>query len=92
MPAADLPSFGLLHVRPMAELVFPGAVEAQGDPANQLLPLHAALVVDGQDERDVGQLEQRHLEHEGLLVGGVGLSPADGRLTLGHLMTHGVQQ
>lgn len=92
MPAADLLSFGLLHLGPVGQLLLAGAVQAQRDPADHLLPLHAALVVDGQDERDVRKLEQRHLEDEGLLVGGVGLAPADGRLALGHFVAHGVEQ
>lgn len=92
VPAANLLSFGLLHLSPVGELLLAGAVEAQRNPADHLLPLHAALVVDGEDERDVRQLEQCYLEDEGLLVGGVGLTAADGRLAFGHLMTHGVQQ
>ncbi len=69
----------------------PQSCSAQRDPANHLLPFHAALVVDRQDERDVGELEQSYLEHKGLLVGGVGLASANGRLALGHLLTHWVQ-
>lgn len=92
MPAADLLSFGLLHLSPVGELLLSGAVEAERNPANHLLALHAALVVDGEDERDVRQLEKSHLEDERLFVGGVGLTSADGRLALGHLVTHGVQQ
>lgn len=75
----------------MCELVLTGAVEAQRDPADHLLALDAAFVVDGEDERDVRQLEQRHLEHKGLPVGGVRLAAAQRRLALGHLLTHGVQ-
>lgn len=91
VPAADLLSFGLFHLSPVGQLFLPRAVEAQRDPANHLFALHAALVVDGQDERDVGELEQSHLEDECLFVGGVGLASADGRLTFGHLVAHGVQ-
>lgn len=76
----------------MRELVLPGAVQAQRDPADHLLALDAAFVVDGEDERDVRQLEQRHLEHEGLPVGGVRLATAQRRLTLRHLLTHRVEQ
>lgn len=85
-------SFRLLHLCPVCELVLARAVQAQRDPADHLLALDAAFVVDGEDERDVRQLEQRHLEHERLPVGGVGLAAAQRRLTLGHLLTHGVQQ
>lgn len=92
MPAANLLSFGLFHLSPVGELLLPGAVEAERNPSDHLLPLHAALVVDGEDERDVRKLEKRYLEDERLLVGGVGLTAADGRLAFGHLVTHGVQQ
>lgn len=91
VPAADLLSFALFHLSPVGQFFLPRAVEAQRDPANHLLALHAALVVDRQDERDVGELEQSHLEDECLFVGGVRLASADGRLTLGHLVAHGVQ-
>lgn len=76
----------------MCELIFAGAVQAQRDPPDHLFALDTAFVVDGEDERDVRQLEQRHLEHEGLPVGGVRLAAAQRRLALGHLLTHGVQQ
>lgn len=92
VPAADLLSFRLLHLSPVRQLLLPGAVQAQGDPANHLLALHTPLVVNRKDESDVRKLEQRHLEHKRLLVGGVGLPTTDGRLTLGHFLTHGVQQ
>lgn len=92
MPAADLLSFGLFHLSPVGQLLLPRAVEAQRNPTNHLLPLHAALAVDGQDERDVRQLEESYLEDKRLFEGGVGLPAADGRLTLGHLVAHGVQQ
>lgn len=88
---ADLLSFGLLHLSPVGELLLPGTVEAQGNPADHLLTLHTALVVDGEDERDVRQLEKGYLEHKGLFVGRIGLTAADRRLTLGHLVAHGVQ-
>lgn len=92
MPPTHLLPFRLLHLSPVRELVLAGAVQAQRDPADHLLALDAAFVVDGEDERDVRQLEQRHLEHERLPVGGVRLAAAQRRLTLGHLLTHGVQQ
>lgn len=92
VPAANLLSFGLFHLSPVGELLLPGAVEAERNPSDHLLPLHAALVVDGEDERDFRKLEKRYLEDERLLVGGVGLTAADGRLAFGHLVTHGVQQ
>lgn len=53
MPVADLLSLRFLHLSPVGELLLSGAVEAQRNPANHLLSLHAALVVDGEDERDV---------------------------------------
>lgn len=92
MPAANLLSFRLFHLSPVGELLLSRAVEAERNPANHLLTLHAALVVDGEDERDVRQLEKSYLEDKGLFVGRVGLTAADGCLTLGHLVTHGVQQ
>lgn len=91
VPTADLLSFGLFHLSPVGQLLLPRAVEAQRNPANHLLTLHAALTVDGQDERHVRQLEKSDLEDKRLFEGGVGLSSADGRLTLGHLVAHGVQ-
>lgn len=92
MPTANLLSFGLFHLSPVSEFLLSRAVEAQRNPANHLLTLHAALAVDGEDERDVRQLEKSNLEDECLFVGRVGLTSADGRLTLGHLVAHGVQQ
>lgn len=77
VPAANLLSFRLLHLSPVGELLLPGTVEAQRNPADHLLPLHAALVVNGEYECDVRQLKQRYLEDEGLLVGWVGLTTAD---------------
>lgn len=91
VPTADLLSFRLFHQGPVGQLLLPRAVEAQGNPANHLFTLHAASTVDGQDERHVRQLEKGDLEEKGLFEGGVGLSSADGRLTLGHLVAHGVQ-
>lgn len=91
MPAANLLSFRLFHLSPVGQLLLPGAVEAQRDPANHLLTLHAALAVDGEDERNVRQLEQSYLEDKRLFEGGVGLAAADRRLALGHLVAHGVQ-
>lgn len=90
MPAADLLSFGLLHLSPVGELFLSGAVQAQRNPADHLLALHAALVVDREDERDIRELEKGHLEDKSLFVGGVGLTSTDGRLALGHLVPHGV--
>ncbi len=59
----------------------------QREPADHLLTLHAALVVDGRHERHVRQLEERHLEHERLLVERVGLAAADRRLAARDLLT-----
>lgn len=91
VPPADLLSFRLFHLSPVGQLLLPRAVEAQGNPANHLFTLHAAFTVDGQDERHVRQLEKGYLEEKVLFEGGVGLSSADGRLTLGHLVAHGVE-
>lgn len=83
---ADLPSLRLLHLRPVALLLLAGAAEAQRDPAQPLPGPHAAPAAEHrQHQRHLGQLEERHLEQEGLLVGGVGLAAAHGRLVLGHL-------
>lgn len=76
MPAADLLSSTLLHVLPVELLLLPTAVLTQCDPAHHLLALHAAAVVDGDQQGDVRQLEQRDLEDEGLLVDGVRLAAA----------------
>lgn len=92
VPTANLLSFRLFHLSPVGQLLLPRAVEAQRNPANHLLALHAALAVDGQDERNIRQLEKSYLEDKGLFEGGVGLAAADGRLTLGHLVAHGVEQ
>ncbi len=91
VPAANLLSFRLFHLSPMGELLLSRAVEAEWNPANHLLPLHAALVVDWEDERHVRQLEKSYLEDKRLFVGWVGLTSTDGCLTLGHLVAHGVQ-
>lgn len=92
VPAADLLSSTLLHVLPMELLLLAAAVLAQRDPAHHLFALHAPAVVDGDQQRDVRQLEQRHLEDEGLLVDGVGLATTHRRLTPRDLLTDRVQQ
>lgn len=92
VPAANLLSFRLFHLSPVGELLLSRAVEAKRNPTNHLLALHAALVVDREDERDVRQLEKCYLEDKRLFVGWIGLATANGCLALGHLMTHGVQQ
>lgn len=92
VPSTHLLSFRLLHLSPVRELILAWAVQAQGDPAYHLLTLNAAFVVDGDNECDVWQLEQCHLEDESLPVGGIRLATAQGCLALGHLLTHGVQQ
>lgn len=76
MPAADLLTSALLHVLPVQLLLLTAAVLAQSKPAHHLLTLHAASVVDGGEQSDVRQLEQRHLEDEGLFVDRVGLTPS----------------
>lgn len=76
MPAADLLSSTLLHVLPVELLLLTAAVLAQRNPAHHLLALHAAAAIDGDEQRDVRKLEQRHLEDEGLLVDRVGLAAA----------------
>lgn len=91
VPMANLLSFWLLHLSPVGELLLSRAVEAKRDPADHLLALHAALVVDGEDKCDVRQLEKSYLEDKRLFVGRVGLTSTDGCLTLGHLVAHGVQ-
>lgn len=87
VPAADLLSSTLLHVLPVELLLLAAAVLAQSDPANHLFALHAAAVVDGDQQGDVRQLEQRHLEDERLLVDGVGLAATHRRLTARDLLT-----
>lgn len=92
VPVADLLTLSLLHLCPVGLLLLAGAVEAQGDPAQPLPGPHAAPAAEHrQHQRHLGQLEERHLEHERLLVGGVGLAAAHGRLALGHLFPLGVQ-
>lgn len=86
MPAADLLALRLPHVLPVQPLLLTAGAEAEGHPAHHLLALHAALAVDGHQQRDVGQLKERHLEDEGLLVHGVRLSPPKGGLAAGHLL------
>lgn len=92
MPAADLLSSALLHVLPVELLLLAAAVLAQCDPAHHLLALHAAAAVDGDEQRDVRQLEERHLEDEGLLVDGVGLASPHRRLAPRDLLADRVQQ
>lgn len=92
MPAADLLSSALLHVLPVELLLLAAAVLAQRHPTHHLLALHAAAAVDGDEQRDVRQLEERHLEDEGLLVDGVGLAAPHRRLAARDLLAHRVQQ
>lgn len=92
MLPADLCPLRLLHLLPVALLLLPAAALAHGDPADHLLALHAAPVVDGDQQGDVGELEEGDLEDESFLVDRVGLSPADGGLAARHLLTHGVAQ
>lgn len=89
---AHLLALGLLHLGPVRLLLLAGAVEAQRHPAQALARPHAAAAAEhAEHQRHLGQLEQRHLEHERLLVAGVGLAAAHGRLALGHLLPLGVQ-
>lgn len=61
MPATDLLAAHLAHVVPVGGLLLTGRLGAEREPADGLLLLHAALVVDGDEQRHVRQLEQRHL-------------------------------
>lgn len=91
VPVADLLAFSLLHLCPVGLLLLAGAVEAQRDPAQPLPGPHAAAGAEHrQDQRYLRELEERHLEQEGLLVGGVGLAAAHRCLTLGHFFAFGV--
>lgn len=92
VPPADLRPLRVLHLLPVALLLLPAAALAQGDPAHHLLALHAAPVVDGDQQGDVRQLEEGDLEDESFLVDRVGLAPAEGGLATRHLLTHGVAQ
>lgn len=92
MPPADLCPLRVPHLLPVALLLLPAAAVAQRDPADHLLALHAAPVVDGDQQGHVGELEQGHLEDESLLVDRVGLAPADGGLAARHLLAHRVAQ
>lgn len=92
VPVADLLALRLSHLRPVGLLLLARAAVAQGDPAQPLPGLHAAAPAEHRHhQRHLGQLEERHLEDEGLLVAGVGLAAAHGRLALGHLFALGVQ-
>lgn len=92
VPTAYLLPPTLPHVLPVELLLFAAAVLAQRDPAHHCFSIHAAAVVDGDQQRDVGQLEQRHLEDEHLLVDGVGLTATHRSLAPRDLLTHRVQQ
>lgn len=92
VPATNLLSSTLLHVLPVELLLLAAAVLPQSEPADHLFALHAAPVVDGDQQRDVRQLEERHLEDEGLLVDGVGLAATHRRLAPRDLLTDRVQQ
>jgi len=82
---ADLLTLRLFHLCPVALLLLAGAVEAQRGPAQPLPGPHAASAAEHrQHQRHLGELEERHLEQKRLLVGGVGLAAAHGRLKLGH--------
>lgn len=56
------------HVVPMLQLLGPGAVQTEAEPADHLssLPAHStsSAIVHGQEERDVSQLEQSDLREE----------------------------
>lgn len=89
---ANLLPLCLPHLCPVGLLLLGGAAVAQGDPAQPLPGPHAAPPAEhGHHQRHLGQLEERHLEDKRLLVGGVGLAAAHGRLAFGHLFALGVQ-
>lgn len=54
MPATHLLTPVLAHVVPVRQFLVAAGVEAQGEPADHFLALHAALVVDGDHQGDVG--------------------------------------
>lgn len=92
MPVADLLPLCLSHLGPVGLLLLGRAAVAQGDPAQPLPGPHAAPPAEHRHhQRDLGELEERHLEDKRLLVGGVRLAAAHGRLALGHLFALGVQ-
>lgn len=92
VPVTDLLTFCIFHLRPVGLLLLASTVEAQGDPAQPLPGPHAVPAAEhGEHQRHLGQLEERHLEHKGLLVDGVGLATANGRPALGHLFAFRVQ-
>lgn len=64
VPATHLLAPVFSHVIPVRQFFVSRGVEAQGEPADHFLALHAALVVDGDHQSDVGQLEQRNLQEE----------------------------
>lgn len=61
MPATDLLAAHLAHVVPVRRLLLAGRLGSQREPADGLLLLHAPLVVHRDEQRHVGQLEQRDL-------------------------------
>lgn len=92
VPVADLLTLGLFHLSPVSFLLLTRTVEPQGDPTQPLPgPQAAAAGEHCQDQRDLGQLEERNLERKRLLVGGIGLATAHSRFTLGYLFAFGVQ-
>lgn len=64
VPAADLLAPYLSHVVPVGQLLLARTVQTQWEPADHLLALHRAFVVDGDHQRHVRQLKQSHLNTE----------------------------
>lgn len=92
MPPADLLAFAFLHFVPVLLLLLPTAVLAQSNPANHLFTLHCASAINGNHQGNIRELEEGHLEDEGLFIDGVGLATPNGRLAAGHLLTHTVEE
>ena len=69
VPVANLLAGSFSHLLPMFRLLVDGAVEPQGDPADQVPPLETPFVDDGHEQSHFGQLEQSHLEGESLQPG-----------------------
>lgn len=66
MPTTDLLSPHVAHIVPVRSLLFPRRIGAEREPADSLLLLHAPLVVNGDEQGDVGELEQSNLRREGV--------------------------
>ena len=80
MPLRHRGPLRLQHPVPVGELVRPGAVAAQDDPAHEIVLALGVVVPDGEDEGGVLQLLRRDVEGQRLVEHRVDGVLLDGRL------------